>query len=246
MKYIKPFSLITESSENDIIRNLQKFLYSYFEKYSSNLDIRFNIQDEYPDNFIHLYLGNFEATIMKGYDGRTNFLTVSSTEDKKEFNLDGFEEIAKYLEQFIGEKTFENWRDEAYPKEKNGYKIGDRIFMHPFGNGTIVGIFNVETKRKFNTNDDVQLTFDDGYQTNGTFDDIKLIKRLPQNIVDDIEKTGYSIVNLHPHGKYYILKLRLNRYMNYDPKDFSRFDWVADKNIQNDNSNSGIKLKIVI
>ena len=66
---------------------------------------------------------------------------------------------------------------------------------------------------------------------------------LPEHIKKDIKGTGYSIEGLHKHGHYYILKLKRDIDMTYDPKDFSRFDWVVDNHSSNNNLDE-FKLKI--
>ena len=55
---------------------------------------------------------------------------------------------------------------------------------------------------------------------------VSLINTIPSNILDDIQKTGYTITSIHKHGKYHILKLYRNLDLNWDAKDFMRFGWV--------------------
>ncbi len=66
---------------------------------------------------------------------------------------------------------------------------------------------------------------------------------LPKSIIEDIKKTGYSVVGLHKHGKVYILKLKNENVGIWDPKDFSRFSWVVDNHSSNNNLKE-ISLKI--
>ena len=51
---------------------------------------------------------------------------------------------------------------------------------------------------------------------------------VPQYIKDDIDKTGYQIISVYPHGNLYILKLKQVINMLWDAKDFDRFPWVID------------------
>ena len=51
---------------------------------------------------------------------------------------------------------------------------------------------------------------------------------IPQNIKDNISQTGYEIVDIHPHGKVYILKLKRVVNMLWDAKDFDMFPWVVE------------------
>lgn len=73
---------------------------------------------------------------------------------------------------------------------------------------------------------------------------------LPDDIIKDIQGTGWTPVTVRKHmlakaGQIYILALRKDRDMNWDPKDFSRFDWVYDNQPLNDNGTTGhYKLKI--
>jgi hypothetical protein len=69
---------------------------------------------------------------------------------------------------------------------------------------------------------------------------------IPQYIKDDISKTGYEILDVYTHGKFYILKLKQNINMNWNVKDFDRFSWVIDNggiNRVNDTKNE-FKLKV--
>ncbi len=69
---------------------------------------------------------------------------------------------------------------------------------------------------------------------------------IPQYIKDDISKTGYEVLDIHTHGKFYILKLKQNINMNWDAKDFDRFSWVIGNggiNRVNDTKNE-FKLKV--
>lgn len=68
-----------------------------------------------------------------------------------------------------------------------------------------------------------------------TFENFNTQIEIPPSIVDDIEKSGYSVVSFHPHHKYYMIKIRKVADQNFDPKDFSRFNWVVD----NHSSNNG-------
>jgi hypothetical protein len=72
---------------------------------------------------------------------------------------------------------------------------------------------------------------------------------LPDNILKDIQETGWSPVAVRKHmlakvGQVYILSLSKDRDMNWDPKDFSRFSWVYDNHPLNDNGTGHYKLKI--
>ncbi len=58
---------------------------------------------------------------------------------------------------------------------------------------------------------------------------------IPTNIVDDINTAGYTIISFHPHHKYYMIKIKKIADQNFDPKDFSRFDWVIDNHSSNNN-----------
>lgn len=58
---------------------------------------------------------------------------------------------------------------------------------------------------------------------------------IPNHILEDMKGTGYEIVSSHPHGNLHIIKLKKVADMNFDPKDFSRFKWVADNNPVNFN-----------
>ena len=64
---------------------------------------------------------------------------------------------------------------------------------------------------------------------------------IPENIVNDIANTGYSIENIHVHGKFFIIKLEKVKDMNWSTKDFSRFKWVVSGQSFNEKT---FKLKI--
>lgn len=108
MKHVKGFKTF-ENNQEDIIRKLQNFLYSYFEERYPEIDVRVNVMDEFPNNFIHLWIGNFEAFISKGFDGHRDSLDVSiekglALSKKKifqDFEVNDFEGIAKYIEQHV-------------------------------------------------------------------------------------------------------------------------------------------------
>jgi hypothetical protein len=69
---------------------------------------------------------------------------------------------------------------------------------------------------------------------------------VPQYIKDDINKTGYEIIGVHPHGNLYILKLKQVINMAWDAKDFDRFSWVIDNGGMNrvNDTDKEFKLKV--
>jgi len=72
---------------------------------------------------------------------------------------------------------------------------------------------------------------------------------LPDNITKDILGTGWTPVTVRKHmlakaGQIYILTLKKDRDMNWDPKDFGRFGWVYDNQPLNDGTTGHYKLKI--
>lgn len=67
---------------------------------------------------------------------------------------------------------------------------------------------------------------------------------LPINIKNDLLYTGFNPIKLYKHNRGYILVLEHINDINFDYKDFSRFNWVTGLNPLYNNDYKIVKLCI--